>query len=954
MSGALNRDGIINAATRLFRVCIRLYPRRFHLEYGSEMAALFRRRMMRASGAGPAPLMLALLIAFKDLLAGAVAERLPARRNARGDAMFSARTAQGFRAFAGWRMDLKLGGRMLVKYPGLTIVGGLAMAFAIWAGLVIFQVVGLFTNPTLPIPGGARVVEIRNIDVAANDEEEKILHDFLEWQQSLRSVTDVGAWRNSSRNLVVAAGDAHPVSVAEMSASGFRVAGAEPLMGRVLVDADAQPAAPAVAVIGYEVWRSRLGSDPNVLGRSVQLGNEYATVVGVMREGFEFPVAHDVWLPFKTAVLDQKPRSGPAITVFARLAPGETMQSAQAELTTAGRRAATVSPATHQHLEPRLRPYAMMAAPDGPDATAIFYSIHVFVALLMLLICGNVGLLLFARAASREADLVVRTALGASRGRIVAQMFAEALVLGGVAAIVGVTAAAFALRTWGMAFLQTNLGRLPFWFDLSLSPRAFAVAIVLTVAGAAIAGIMPAMKITRGMSHRLKESTAGGGGLQFGGVWTVVIVAQVAATVIFPAAVYWEQSQLRRVEDFDAGFASEQYLAVRIEQDDAADGGADAGAATRQRNARLKATLEELRRKLAAQPGVGGVTFTERVPTTSRPGKTIDMAYDLSDVASAKSDLSTAASAKGEGPLRQATVAAVDPSYFETLGAEVLAGRGFTPADAVPGTRVAIVDQGFVDQVLQGRNAVGQQVRFRYPGPPSRRWGMGNPSGPGGPGEWYEVVGVVRELGVGAPTRAGRAAGFYLPGTPDLFDQVHMLVHARSGDPMSLMPQVRAAAMAVDPSLRLAGLQRVNEVNDDLAWLMGMWQRITIGLSSVALVLSLAGIYAVLSFTVARRTREIGVRVALGASRKGVVVAIFRRPLLQVVLGIVVGTAIVFTAASLIKYTEFPGSETDLTVQGVAMIVGYGIVMLGVCMLGCVVPTRRALSIEPTVALRTE
>jgi predicted permease len=958
------REVIISAAAGLFRACVRLYPQRFRVEYGSEMDTLFRRRMIRASHAGTAPLLWALLHAFQDVLAGAVAERFPARRTARGHVMFAARSGRGFRAFAGWSMDLKLGGRMLVKYPGLTMVGGLAMAFAIWAGLVIFQVVGLFTNPTLPLPGGARVVEIRNIDVAANDEEERILHDFLEWQQSLRSVTDVGAWRNSSRNLVVAAGDASPVNVAEISASGFRVAGSEPLMGRVLVDADAQPAAPAVAVIGYEVWRSRFGSDPNVLGRTVQLGNEYATVVGVMREGFEFPVSHDVWLPFKTAVLDQRPRSGPALTVFARLAPGETMQTAQAELRTAGRRAATVSPATHQYLEPRLRPYAMMAAPDGPDATAIFYSIHFFVALLMLLICGNVGLLLFARAASREADLVVRAALGASRGRIVAQMFAEALVLGGVAAIVGVTAAAFALRTWGMAFLQTNLGRLPFWFDLSLSPRAFAVAILLTVAGAAIAGIMPAMKITRGMSHRLKQSTAGGGGPQFGGVWTVVIVAQVAATVIFPAAVYWEQSQLRRVEDFPAGFASEQYLAVRIERDHPVDGGVDVDAATRERNARLKATLEELRRRVAAQPGVGGVTFTERVPTTSRPGKTIDMAYDLSDVASAKVDLSTAASAKVDlstaasakvdAPLRQATVAAVDPSYFEVLHAPVLAGRGFTPADAVPGTRVAIVDQGFVDQVLQGRNAVGQQVRFRYPGPPSRRWGMGNPSGPGGPGEWYEVVGVVRELGVGAPTRPGRAAGFYLPRTPDLFDQVHMLVHARDGDPMSLVPQLRAAAMAVDPSLRLAGLQRVNEANEDLAWLMGMWQRITIVLSSVALVLSLAGIYAVLSFTVARRTREIGVRVALGASRKGVVVATFRRPLLQVALGIVVGTAIVFTAASLIKYTEFPGSETDLSVQGMAMIVGYGIVMLGVCMLGCVVPTRRALTIEPTVALRTE
>src|SRR5215510_12640499 len=218
------------------------------------------------------------------------------------------------------------------------------------------------------------------------------------------------------------------------------------------------------------------------------------------------------------------------------------------------------SPATHQHLEPRVRPYAMMLVPDGPGDQTLLYSIYFFMAVLLILISGNVGLLLFARAASREADLVVRTALGASRGRIVAQMFAEALVLGSVAAIVGVAAADVALRTWGTVFLETNLGRLPFWADLSLSPRAFAVAIVLTVAGAAVAGIMPAMKITRGMGHRLKQTTAGSGGLQFGGVWTVVIVAQVAATVMFPAVVYMEQFVLRRIQDFDPGFANQQYL----------------------------------------------------------------------------------------------------------------------------------------------------------------------------------------------------------------------------------------------------------------------------------------------------------------------------------------------------------------------------------------------------------
>jgi putative ABC transport system permease protein len=942
MSGPLIHGVITRAATRLFRVCVRLYPRRFRVEYGAEMEALFRLRMIRASSAGSVPLTWALLTALQDVLAGAVAERFPGRRPAQGDPMFSTRSGRAFRAFAGWPMDLKLGGRMLVKYPGLTIVGGLAMAFAIWVGVIVFQVVGLFVHPTLPLPQGSRLVEVLSMDVAESEQEARVLRDFLEWQQSLRSLTDIGAWRDSTRNLVVTTGDVRPVTVAEMSVSGFRVSDGEPLMGRVLVDADAHPAAPAVAVIGYDVWRTRFGSDPNVLGRTVQLGNDDATVVGVMREGFEFPVSHDVWLPLRTAVLDQQPRSGPAITVFALLAPGETLQTAQAELTTAGRRAATAFPATHQHLEPRVRPYAMMAVPGDGDGMPIMYSVYLFTAVLLILICGNVGLLLFARAASREADLVVRTALGASRGRIAAQMFAEALVLGGVAAVVGVTAASFTLRTWGVAFLEINLGRLPFWFDLSLTPRAFAVAIALTVAGAAVAGILPAMKITRGMGHRLKQTTAGSGGLQFGGVWTVVIVAQVAATVMFPALVYMEQSLLRGVQDFDAGFPNEQYLAVQIERDEPVDASSNTDAARLERNTRLTATLEDLRARVAAQPGVRGVTFTEDLPTTNHPGKIIELGDDLSAEASATSEL----------PVREATIAAVDPTYFEVLDAPILAGRGFTRADA--GTPVAIVDQGFVDQVLQGRSAIGQQVRFRYPGPPSRRWAPGNPDDPAGPGDWYEVIGVVRELGVGAPTQAGRAAGFYLPATPDRFDQVHMMVHVRGSDPMTLAPQVRELAMAVDPSLRLVDVRRANEVNNDVLWVLGLWLRITVVLSGVALVLSLAGIYAVLSFTVARRTREIGVRVALGASRQRVIAATFRRPLLQVATGILVGTAIVFAAAWLTRNTELPGSEGDLTLQGMAVIISYGIVMLGVCLLACVMPTRRALDIEPTVALRTE
>ncbi len=517
--------------------------------------------------------------------------------------------------FDGCTLDLKLGTRMLVKYPGLTIVGGLSMAFAICVGTVIAAVGTQFLHPRLPLRAGDRIVQIRNWDVAANRAEPRALQDFVAWRGALRSVTELGAWRDVARNLIVPGGDARPVDVAEITASGFGVAEGVPLLGRVLVPDDERAGAASVVVLGYDVWRMRFGSDPNVVGRTVQLGREYATVVGVMREGFAFPVSHDAWVPLQTDTLVEGPRSGPAVTIFGVLAPGVTLEAAQAELTALGRRAAIERPATHAHLEPRVTPYAklFLADPSGEERGLLF-SVYVFAVMLLVLVCGNVALLLFARAATRETELVVRTALGASRSRIVAQLFTEALVLGAVAAAAGLVAAHFVLRTWGVSFLEVNLGRLPFWFDLRLSPAAVLFALGLALLGSAIAGVVPALKVTRGMGSRMKLATVGAGGLRFGGVWTTVIVVQVAITVAFPAVVYVEQWELRHVQTFDAGFPAEEYLAARLEMD-APAAGADAGAP----RAGFAPRLEELRRRVAAEPGIAGVTFADRLPRTARP-----------------------------------------------------------------------------------------------------------------------------------------------------------------------------------------------------------------------------------------------------------------------------------------------------------------------------------------------
>lgn len=856
------------------------------------------------------------------------------------------RDGRGLAGLAGLSLDFKLGFRMLAKYPGLTIIGGLAMAFGIWVGTITFVMASTAFHPTLPLPGGDRIVRVRNWDVAALGEEPRILGDFVAWRGAVKSVTDLGAYRDVTRNVMTGTDDARPVQVAEMTASGFEVASTRPLSGRVFSAADEAPGAPPVVVLGYDLWKTRFAGDGTIVGKTVKVGDAPATVIGVMPEGFAFPVSHDLWMPLRWRAADEAPRSGPPITVFGRLAPGASLQSAQAELTTLGKRAAIDRRETHEHLEPQVGLYAKQFQEAGSSELLAIVSIPLFALMLLALICGNVALLLFARAATRENELVVRSALGASRGRIVAQLFAEALVLGGVAAVVGLVAAQIALDRWGLAFLEANLGRMPFWIDPRVSPGTVVYAAGLTVVSAVVAGVMPALKITRRLTAGLKQGSAGGGGVRFGGVWTVVIVAQVAMTVAFPAIVAFEQNEIRHIQTFPAGFAAEQFVAVRLGMDAANPLGSDsaaARAAIEAQQARFGAVLEELRQRVAAEPGVAGVTFVDRLPRTYHDYYRIEV--DSAGLPS--SGAAVGAASASQNSKAWANLAGADLSYFRVLDAPILMGRAFDGRDLAPGARTVIVDQGFVDQALRGRNAIGRRVRFEA-----------NKSPRPLPGEderpWFEIVGVVKELGMSAPTDQGRAAGLYLPMPPQALDKVYMMVHAKGGDPLAVAPRMRSIAAAVEPTLRLSELQRVSDVSDAILWILGLWIKITVLLTAIALLLSLAGIYAVLSFIVARRTREIGVRVALGASQRRIIVAIFRRPLIQVGIGVAVGGVLIAAAAEALSHSEMANPGNGVSVALLAQLLAYGTLMFAVCLVACVVPTRRALSVEPTEALRAE
>ena len=322
-------------------------------------------------------------------------------------------------------LDWKLGARMLLKYPALTIIGGLSLAAAIAIGAVGIEVADELLYKRLPFDEGGRVVRLETQDVVASRVEPRVLHDFAIWRRSLKTVTELGAARVSERNVLTGEGRVEALRVAEITASAFPLTRVPPLLGRPLQPTDEMPGAEPVVVLGYDVWQRQFLHDPAIIGRVVTVGRTARTVVGVMPPRFGFPRNQQAWVPLP--VQDAPPREGPAVQVFGRLADGASWQDAAAELAVVSARSAADQPATHAQLRTRVRAFA--GRTPGDPLRLEDWLIHAIVLLVLGAVCANVATLIFARTAMRESEMVVRHALGASRARVIAQIVTESLVL---------------------------------------------------------------------------------------------------------------------------------------------------------------------------------------------------------------------------------------------------------------------------------------------------------------------------------------------------------------------------------------------------------------------------------------------------------------------------------------------------------------------------------------------
>jgi putative ABC transport system permease protein len=880
-------------AAVVYSLALRAFPRGHRAAYADEMIDVFTRELAARRGRA----LRFAVAACLDAVKAGLDERRRRRHQQTGGVM-----SLGF----SW-LDVKLGLRMLFKYKGLSLAGGLALAIAIGIGAAWYDFLSDQFRPRLPLPGGDRLVEVELQNTASSRVEFRVVHDFLNWRRDVRSIEEFGAYRSLERNLVFGNTGTGPVSAAEITASAFRIVRVPPLLGRPLLEADERPGAPAVVVIGHGVWQRLFGERADAIGQTLQVGRVKTTVVGVMPEGFAFPRSHKLWTPLRLQPAGYAPLEGPAVRVFGRLASGAEEAQALAEVTTVTERGATTSPQTHRHLRPRVRPFGRDDL--GGGGLVDFAAIHLPILLVLIVACANVGTLVYARTAAREAEIAVRHALGASRGRIAGQLFAEALVLAAVASMVGLFVADAALR-WMFAYVAANSEGVPFWIQPGLKLPTVLYAALLAVAAAALLGVLPALKATgSGVQPQLKNLGAGGSTLRFGKVWTTAMIAQVAVTVIcIPIAIEIAEETVRdrliRVR-----FPAEQYLAVRLELDREAAPSGDGDESPAAFAGRLERVYGELDRQLAQDPGVRAVTFGDRLPGMggSVRGAEIEM--------------------PGSSPRRVRNLwrASVGPGYFEAFDKPIVSGRALHAGDRAAGAEGVLVNEAFARRL--GANPVGRRLRYTSDGAAT-------------PEPWLEIVGVVRDMGM-TPTDLGEAPYVFHAATPSTAGPLMMGVRT-AGDPAAVAARVRELAAALDAGLRVVTVQPLDALvwTEDaplLAVTAGIFVVVALGLC-----MSAAGIFSLMAVTVARRTREIGLRAALGASQTRLLAGIFSRTMLLVGGGIAAGN-IALVIVWFLGTDLLDSGRGPLTTSAVMLIVG---------LLACVGPARRALRIHPTDALK--
>jgi len=811
--------------------------------------------------------------------------------------------------------DLKFAFRQLLKNPGFTGVAVLTLALGIGANTAIFSVVNTVVLRPLPYPESERLVWMS--ERSPNFPVMSISYpNFTDWRTEQTVFEHVGVYNWSSYNLT-GKGDPVRLWVSRISAEGFAALGVKPALGRMFVNDEDKPGAPPVAVLSHGLWQNRFGRDTSLIDTSITLDGRPVTVIGVMPAGFAFPSEVDVWVPVGPMASEpgyQSRGNHPGLLGVARLKPGVTVDQARTEMDTISTRLEKQYPDSNSKVRVRIDP--LIENRVGTNVRAALWALLGAVGMVLLIACGNVANLLLARAATRQREMAVRAALGAGRWQIARQLLIESLLLAVVGGAFGML-----LGTWGLrALLAISGDSIPRTGEIRLDLGVLAFTAGIAVLTGILFGLAPAWQAGRTDVHSvLKETTRGATGgrarLRQG-----LVVAEVALTLVLLVGAGLLLRSFHRLQTLNPGFNHENVLSFRLDL-------------PRQKYATDEqqfAFFQELTGRLHALPGVQAVGFGSQIPFVQNGWQTGFHIEGQPDPP------------PGEAPSMEVTAAS--PDYFRALGIPLLRGRWFTDQDnrehvrnlpeprenerrAAP-MNVIIVDEEFVRRHWPNEDPIGQRVRAN--------------------GATMTVVGVVRRVKIRGLNEQGGFVQAYFSALQVPSRGRTMTVKTTLA-PEPLMAAVRQQVLALDPDQPVYELRTLTDLRDRSL----TPQRLNLTLlgifAGVALALAVVGLYGVLAYAVTQRTREIGIRMALGAQRHDVLRLVIRHGLKLTLLGAALGVAGAWGLTRWMEALLYEIKSTDpLTFTAVSLA------LIAVALLACWLPARRAAKVDPMEALRCE
>jgi putative ABC transport system permease protein len=804
--------------------------------------------------------------------------------------------------------DIRYGWRMLAKSPGFTVVAVLTLAIGIGANTAIFTVINAAMFHALPYRDPSRLVHLWE----TRPEHEFIQMEasrpnFLEWQEANHVFSGIAGYTGMDLSLT-GRGNPERVMAARVTSNFFDVLGVRPLLGRAFLPGEDRSGGERIALLSYGMWQSHFGGDPKAVGQALTLSGDTYTVVGVLPREFQFAKRGQaqLWIPLNPSPDESQRRTFHWVNVVGRLRDGVTLHQAQAEMTGLQQRLASEYPDANQGGDARVVPlHEEVVGPVQPVLVALMAA----VGLVLLIACVNVANLLLARAKTRQKEIAVRVALGATRWRLLRQVLTESTILSLSGGLLGIVWARWGVDLLLAAVPGQIMASMPYLRGLTLNLEVLEFTLAVSLLTGLVFGLVPALQSSQlNLQETLKEGTRAAGGGTHHRVRNALVVSEIALSLMLLTGAGLLFKSLVRILDVNPGFETQNLLAMNVSAPPARYGDP-------KHNQTLVRELIDRTQKL---PGVRGAGLIDVTPLNG--GGTTSFSVE-----------GRPAPLPGQAP--EANTRDASPGYFNVMGIPLIHGRFFTEHDNMDAPLVLIINQTLADKMFPGEDAVGHRFIFTYSAQPIT----------------MEIVGVVGDEQLGGIDQSFTPV-LYSSSFQSNDTDVTLLVRAAS-DPTSITAAVRAEIANFDPNVLVGSAVTIRKIiADSPSVFLRRFPALLIGaFALLAVLLSAVGIYGVLSYLVTQRTREIGVRMALGARPGHVLRMLMGEGLRLAAMGIGIGLIAAAAVTRLLSGLLFGVVPTDATV----FLAVPGVIAL-VTLAACWIPARRATKVDPMVALRYE